>query len=78
MKTRLFVVLILVIGLLAAMSSTAAAQAPSGDGRPGFAPATVSGLTGPNVEPKPPFDPEGCQAVGESGSRLHGQPAACA
>ena len=60
MKTRLFVVLIVVIGLLAAMSSAAAAQAPSGDGRSGFAPE----LTGPNVEPEPPFDPEGARPWG--------------
>ena len=66
MKTRLFIVLLVVIGLLAAMSSAAAAQAPSGDGRPGFAPAFAPGLTGPNVEPEPSFDPE---AAGRGGIR---------
>ena len=55
MKPRLFVILLVVIGLLAAMSSAAAAQAPSGDGRPGFAPAFAPELTGPNVEPEPPL-----------------------
>ena len=49
MKPRLFVVLILVIGLLVAMSSVAAAQAPSGDDRSGFPPVFAPQLTGPNV-----------------------------
>ena len=59
MKPRLFIVLIVVIGLLAAMSSAAAAQAPSGGDRSGFPPAFAPQLTDPSVEPERPFDPEG-------------------
>ena len=76
MKTRLFVVLILVIGLLAAMSSAAAAQAPYGGDRPGFVPAFAPELTGPSVRPEPPFDPEGGRPWGNPVAGLVAQPAA--
>ena len=76
MKTRLFIVLLVVIGLLAAMSSAAAAQAPSGDGRSGFPPTFAPELTGPNVEPEPPFDPEGARPWGNPVAGLLAQPAA--
>ena len=76
MKTRLFIVLLIVIGLLAAMSSAAAAQAPSGEGWPGLTPANIPELTGPNVEPEPPFDPEGGRPWGNPAGGPVAQPAA--
>ena len=75
MKTRLFIVLFVVIGLLAAMSSVAAAQAPSGGDRPGFAPTFAPELTGPTVEPEPPFDPEGGRPWGNPAVGSLAQPA---
>ena len=76
MKTRLFIVLLVVTSLLAALSSAAAAQAPSGDDRSGFAPAFVPELTGPNVEPEPPFDPKTAKPWGNSAVGPVAQPQA--
>lgn len=76
MKPRLFIVLIVVIGLLAAMSSAAAAQAPSGGDRSGFPPAFAPQLTDPSVEPERPFDPEGGRPWGNPAVGSLVQPAA--
>jgi PKD repeat protein len=76
MKTRLFVVPILVIGLLVAVSSIAAAQAPSGGDRSGFPPAFAPELTGPSVGPELLFDPEAARLWGKPAVGLHAQSAA--
>ena len=76
MKPRLSIVMIVVVGLLAAIGPAAAAQAPSGGDRSGSPPAFAPELSGPNADPEPSFDPEGSRPWGKPEAGTFAQVAA--